>query len=168
MRVRLSLCVPRRKKPAAFRFRGLRKSRESCISAVSFLLLPIEPHFDGVPEKHTAGGIGRHASLRNWCPRGHGSSSLPPCTICAGAGTGIRVGFKNRRRKACGFDPRSAHQYTLLAQSVEQQTFNLWVGGPIPPGRTKCRCGAIGRRIRFKIGKTVGSSPTICTITCCV
>ena len=84
----------------------------------------------------TAGGIGRHASLRNWCPQGHGSSSLPPCTICAGAGTGIRVGFKNRCRKACGFDPRSAHQYTLLAQSVEQQTFNLWVGGPIPSGRT--------------------------------
>ena len=29
----------------------------------------------------TAGGIGRHASLRNWCPRGHEGSSPSPCTI---------------------------------------------------------------------------------------
>ena len=40
---------PRRKKPAPFRFRGFRKSRESSISAGSFLLFPfpIEAHFDG-------------------------------------------------------------------------------------------------------------------------
>ena len=39
----------RRKKPAPFRFRGFRKSRESSISAGSFLLFPIEAHFDGAP-----------------------------------------------------------------------------------------------------------------------
>ena len=30
------------------------------------------------------------------------------------------------------------------------------------------RCGAIGRRTRFKIGIPVGSNPTICTTSCCV
>ena len=130
LRVQVPLCAPRRKKPAAFRFRGLRRSRENCISEGSFLLLPIELRSAGDP-------------------------------------------------------------YTLLAQQAEQQTFNLWVGGPIPPGRTTLehpphgsgipvakvpgflrlcfgapplpikagfdgvpinRCGAIGRRIRFKLG----------------
>ena len=43
--------APRRKKPAAFRFRGFRKSRESSISAGSFLLLPIEARFDGGPKR---------------------------------------------------------------------------------------------------------------------
>lgn len=44
---------PRRKKPAAFRFRGFRKSRESSISAGSFLLLPIEARFDGTLKSET-------------------------------------------------------------------------------------------------------------------
>ena len=41
--VRLRLAAPRRKKPAAFRFRGFRKSRENSISAASFLLFPTRP-----------------------------------------------------------------------------------------------------------------------------
>ena len=49
VRVRVPPAAPRRKKPAPFRFRGFRKSRENCISAGSFLLLPIEARFDGVP-----------------------------------------------------------------------------------------------------------------------
>ena len=47
--VRLPSAPPRRKKPAPFRFRGFRKSRESSISAGSFLLFPIEARFDGAP-----------------------------------------------------------------------------------------------------------------------
>ena len=82
---------------------------------------------------------------------------------CADDGIGRQVGLKNRRRKACGFESHSAHQYASLAQTAEQQTFNLWVAGSIPSRRTKCRCGAIGRRIRFKIGSSVGSKPSICT-----
>lgn len=39
--------------------------------------------------------------------------------------------------------------YTLLAQSVEQQTFNLWVGGPIPPGRTTSEEGCSIPLLRF-------------------
>ena len=49
VRVRVPPAAPHRKKPAPFRFRGFRKSRENCISACSFLLLPIEARFDGVP-----------------------------------------------------------------------------------------------------------------------
>ena len=89
-------------------------------------------------------------------------AALTPPT-CADDGTGRQVGLKNRRRKACGFESHSAHQYASLAQTAEQQTFNLWVAGSIPSRRTKCRCGAIGRRIRFKIGSSVGSRPSICT-----
>ena len=52
--VRLPSAPPRRKKPAPFRFRGFRKSRESSISAGSFLLFPIEARFDGAPQLRTA------------------------------------------------------------------------------------------------------------------
>lgn len=31
----------------------------------------------------------------------------------------------------------------LVAQLVEQRTFNPWVAGPIPAGRTKCRSGGM-------------------------
>ena len=40
--VRIPPCPPRQKNPAPFRFRGLRKSRENCISAVSFFLSKTE------------------------------------------------------------------------------------------------------------------------------
>ena len=42
-RVQIPQGSPRQKKPAPFRFRGLRKSRESSISAVSFFLFQIGP-----------------------------------------------------------------------------------------------------------------------------
>ena len=82
---------------------------------------------------------------------------------CADDGIGRLAGLKNRRRKACGFDPRSAHQYASLAQTAEQQTFNLWVAGSIPSRRTMQMWRNWHRRIRFKIGSSVGSKPSICT-----
>ena len=53
-------------------------------------------------------GIGRQASLRNWC-----------------------------LLQVCGFESRSVHHYALLAQLVEQRTFNPWGMGSIPIGRTR-------------------------------
>ncbi len=47
--VRVRSAAPRRKNAAAFRFRGFRKSRENSIFAASFLLLPAEARFGGVP-----------------------------------------------------------------------------------------------------------------------
>ena len=37
-----------------------------------------------------------------------------------------------------GFEPLPGRQYALVAQSVEQQTENLRVGGSIPPQGTMC------------------------------
>ncbi len=71
MWVRVPQGSPRRKKPAPFRFRGLRRSRENSTSADSFLLLPIEPRFDG--DRNKAGcrsghnGVALKASVRQQC-----------------------------------------------------------------------------------------------------
>ena len=164
MRVRVSLCVPRRSTLRTAQKCRFRKCRPFFGCASGLLLLPIESRFDGDPDRCTAGGIGRHASLRNWCPLGHGSSSLPPCTIYVQMMELVDLSVsKTDAERHAGSIPALHTKYTLLAQMAEQQTFNLWVEGSTPSGRTIHRCGAIGRRIRFKIGTSVGSSPTICT-----
>ena len=45
-----------------------------------------------------------------------------------------------------GFEPLPGRQYALVAQSVEQQTENLRVGGSIPPR------GICFRRLTFDAG----------------
>ena len=42
-----------------------------------------------------------------------------------------------------GFEPLPGRQYALVAQSVEQQTENLRVGGSIPPQGTVCGSSSV-------------------------
>ena len=57
------------------------------------------------------------------------------------------------------FEPVLGRQYALVAQSVEQQTENLPVGGSIPPqGTSTCRCSSMAEQLICN-QQVVGSSP---------
>ena len=89
--VRIPPCPPRQKNPAPFRFRGLRKSRENCISAVSFFLSKTEVS-RGTSVLVCAGGIFR-VKIRH--------TTIPPpirrgVVVSDGVG-GIRMCSRSRR-----------------------------------------------------------------------
>lgn len=97
MWVRVPQGSPRRKKPAPFRFRGLRRSRENSTSADSFLLLPIEPRFDGDPNKTGCrsghNGVALKASVRQRCRPW--VRSPPPSPKCGSIAKLVRQRFAN-------------------------------------------------------------------------
>ncbi len=99
LRVRSPLCVPCRKKPAAFRFRGLRKSRENCISAGSLLLFPIEPRFDGDPV-YRCGAIGRRTRFKIGIPVGSNPTICTTNVACSSVGRAPGCGPGGRRSES--------------------------------------------------------------------
>lgn len=73
-------------------------------------------------------------------------------------GTGVRKGMRVRVPRRVPYAQMPEQVYESVSKTDAERC-----AGSIPALRTICRCGAIGRRIRLKSGKIVGSNPSICT-----
>ena len=82
--------------------------------------------------------LGEHLPYKQ---RVTGSSPVVPTTIPGPVAQLVRAPACHAGGR--GFEPLPGRQYALVAQSVEQQTENLRVGGSIPPQGTVCGSSSV-------------------------
>ena len=89
-------------------------------------------------ERGSIAQLGEHLPYKQ---RVTGSSPVVPTTISGPVAQLVRAPACHAGGR--GFEPLPGRQFALVAQSVEQQTENLRVGGSIPPQGTVCGSSSV-------------------------